>query len=114
MSKIVFKDDDLENLIVNKKSALLRFGESNLVLPGILTKSFSSSDAKKGFEMLKRYISSASFDVIILDGFALSLASSSYKDDIIVWLNDHQENDDFPLLIITRGGKEEVGNLKAE
>ena len=114
MKKIIYKDDNIENLIQNKKCALLRFGESTLVLPGVLTKSFLLNEAKKGFEMLKRYISSASFDVIILDCFAHSLATSSYKDEIIIWLNDHQSNDDFPLLVITKGGREELVNLIAE
>ena len=114
MKKIIFKNDDIKSLVEGKKCARLSFGLSDIVLEGVLTKHFSSADTKKGFEMLKRYVSSSSFDVIVLDGFGHSLASSSYKDDIIIWLNDHQCNDDFPLLIITGGGQAELPNLIAD
>ena len=61
MKKIVFYDGDVKAFINGRKAVLLKFGPSELVLDGVLTKMFSKQDAKRGFEQIKRFISSASF-----------------------------------------------------
>lgn len=114
MKKIVFYDGDVKAFINGRKAVLLKFGPSELVLDGVLTKMFLKQDAKRGFEQIKRFISSASFEVMVLDGFAEALENSSFKEEIIIWLNDHQSNDDFPFIAITGGGKGKFPNLITE
>lgn len=114
MKKIVFYEGDIKAFVNGRKAVLLKFGPSELVLEGVLTKVFSGQDAKKGFEQIKRFISSASFEVMVLDGFADVLENSSYKEEIIIWLNDHQSNDDFPHIAITGGVKGKFPNLITE
>ncbi len=114
MNKILFFEGDVPAFTEGKKTALLRFSDNSLTLPAVLTKDFTGMDAKRGFEQLKRFVSSASFEVIVLDGFAPALSVSSHKDDIIMWLNDHSSEPDFPTLLITGGGGELLSGLCAE
>ncbi|MGN0905749.1 MAG: hypothetical protein ACI4NM_01260 [Bullifex sp.] len=114
MKKILFFEGDAAAFLEGKKAALLRFSDNAPVLTGVLTKDFTGMDAKRGFEQLKRFVSSAAFDAIVLDGFAPALSSSSHKDEIIMWLNDHSSEPDFPMLLITGGGGELLPGLNAE
>ena len=52
MKKIVFYDGDVKAFINGRKAVLLKFGPSELVLDGVLTKMFSKQDAKRGFEQI--------------------------------------------------------------
>lgn len=58
--------------------------------------------AIKGWEQVKRWISTASFDLIVLDEFTYTL-SLGYLDtqEICRWLADHKQNKGFPHLVIT-------------
>ncbi|MGH0053197.1 MAG: cob(I)yrinic acid a,c-diamide adenosyltransferase [Sphaerochaetaceae bacterium] len=58
--------------------------------------------AKKGWQQIKRWISSASYDLIVLDEFTYTL-SLGYLDsgEICTWLEDHKSKEGFPHLIIT-------------
>ena len=58
--------------------------------------------AKKGWQQVKRWISSGSFDLIVLDEFTYTL-SLGYLDsnEVCAWLDDHRRNDGFPHLVIT-------------
>ena len=48
--------------------------------------------------------------ILILFGFLVELIVF----EIIIWLNDHQSNDDFPHIAITGGGKGKFPNLITE
>ncbi|WP_320127946.1 cob(I)yrinic acid a,c-diamide adenosyltransferase [uncultured Sphaerochaeta sp.] len=58
--------------------------------------------AFKGWEQVKRWISTGAFDMIILDEFTYTL-SLGYLDteQICLWLEDHKGKKDFPHLVIT-------------
>ncbi|MGE4583780.1 MAG: cob(I)yrinic acid a,c-diamide adenosyltransferase [Sphaerochaeta sp.] len=58
--------------------------------------------AKKGWEQVKRWISTSSFDLIVLDEFTYTL-SLGYLDtqEICSWLVDHRNKEGFPHLVIT-------------
>lgn len=58
--------------------------------------------AKQGWEQVKRWISSGSFDLIVLDEFTYTL-SLGYLDtaEICIWLSDHKMKEGFPHLVIT-------------
>lgn len=114
MKKILLFEGDAAAFISGRKAALLRFSDNALTLSGVLAKDFTGMDARRGFEQLKRFVSSASFEVIVLDGFAPALSVSSHKEDIIMWLNDHSSEPDFPTLLITGGGGELLPGLNAE
>ncbi|MBI9095050.1 MAG: cob(I)yrinic acid a,c-diamide adenosyltransferase [Sphaerochaeta sp.] len=58
--------------------------------------------AIKGWEQVKRWISTSSFDLIVLDEFTYAL-SLGYLDteDVCLWLADHKQKKGFPHLVIT-------------
>ncbi len=58
--------------------------------------------AKQGWEQVKRWISSASYDLIVLDEFTYTL-TLGYLDveEICTWLSDHKAKEGFPHLVIT-------------
>lgn len=58
--------------------------------------------AIKGWEQVKRWISTSSFDLIVLDEFTYTL-SLGYLDveEICLWLTDHKHKKGFPHLVIT-------------
>ena len=111
MDKMVFVTGDVKDRIEGRKAALLRFGVgSGVILPTV--KSFGSQEGKKGFEQLKRYVSSEAFEVIVLDGFALALKDDEIKE-ITIWLNDHATAPGFPQLLFLGEGRERFSELKA-
>ncbi len=58
--------------------------------------------AKKGWQQVKRWISSASYDLIVLDEFTYTL-SLGYLDceEVCLWLADHKNKEGFPHIVIT-------------
>ncbi|MDT4762381.1 cob(I)yrinic acid a,c-diamide adenosyltransferase [Sphaerochaeta sp. PS] len=58
--------------------------------------------AKKGWEQVKRWISTSAFDLIVLDEFTYTL-TLGYLDakEICLWLADHKAQKGFPHLVIT-------------
>ena len=58
--------------------------------------------AIKGWEQVKRWISTSSFDLIVLDEFTYTL-SLGYLDteSVCTWLRDHKSEKGFPHLVIT-------------
>lgn len=95
---------------------LLDSGEYRSALKlGVVWKSFGSgftwvgdnektnaSLAVKGWEQVKRWISTSSFDLIVLDEFTYTL-SLGYLDtkEVCLWLADHRAEKGFPHLVIT-------------
>lgn len=69
--------------------------------------------AKQGWQQVKRWISSASFDLIVLDEFTYTL-SLGYLDceEVCLWLQDHKDKEGFPHLVITgRNAPEQLRNV---
>jgi len=62
----------------------------------------NASLAVKGWEQVKRWISTSSFDLIVLDEFTYTL-SLGYLDteEVCRWLADHKQKKGFPHLVIT-------------
>ncbi len=58
--------------------------------------------AAKGWEQVKRWISTSAFDLIVLDEFTYTL-SLGYLDAeaVCLWLADHKAEKGFPHLVIT-------------
>jgi cob(I)alamin adenosyltransferase len=58
--------------------------------------------AIKGWEQVKRWISTSSFDLIVLDEFTYAL-TLGYLDtkEVCLWLADHKQKEGFPHLVIT-------------
>ena len=58
--------------------------------------------ASKGWEQVKRWISTGAFDLIVLDEFTYTLAYG-YLDteQICTWIEDHKGKEGFPHLVIT-------------
>ncbi len=58
--------------------------------------------ALKGWEQVKRWISTSAFDLIVLDEFTYTL-SLGYLDaeEVCHWLEDHKVGKGFPHLVIT-------------
>ncbi len=58
--------------------------------------------AKKGWQQVKRWISSASYDLIVLDEFTYTLSLGYLNcEEICFWLADHKDKEGFPHIIIT-------------
>ena len=66
--------------------------------------------AKKGWEQVKRWISTTAFDLIVLDEFTYALAYG-YLDteQVCTWIEDHKGKEGFPHLVIT--GREAPASL---
>ncbi len=112
MGNVIFLSSDVKEKLEGRKAALIRFGMgSGFFLP--TTKNFGPLEGKKGFEQLKRYVSSEAFEVIVLDGFASALKDEEIED-VVVWLNDHASEPRFPQLFFLGEGRERFSSLKAE
>ena len=58
--------------------------------------------AIKGWEQVKRWISTSSFDLIVLDEFTYTLNLGYLNtDEVCLWLADHKQKKGFPHLVIT-------------
>lgn len=99
--------EDVSALANAYKLADIRF-EGGRLLPLPLTKRFGKGEEKKGYEQLKRWVSSAAFSLIVLDGFGSAFACMD-QADVIKWLTEHEDEPDFPLLLITGNEIEGLG-----
>lgn len=58
--------------------------------------------AKKGWEQVKRWVSTAMFDMIVLDEFTYTLSLGYLEtEQVCTWLADHKDKEGFPHLVIT-------------
>ncbi len=101
---------------IKKDPSLLDSGEYRIIKQlGVLWKQFGSGFsweddndvknaelARKGWQQVKRWISSASYDFIVLDEFTYTL-SLGYLDceEVCLWLADHKDKEGFPHIVIT-------------
>lgn len=92
-------DGDISGLNTSYKMADIRFATGTL-FPLPLTKRFGEGEEKKGYEQLKRWVSSAAFSLIVLDGFGDAFEQMD-KADVVKWLTEHEDEPDFPVLLIT-------------
>jgi hypothetical protein len=90
--------EEIPSLLEGKKSAIMAFG-TPLFVPGVMLKTFSATDGKKGFEQLKRWCSTASFEVVVLSAFdeAFKNLDRAHASE---WLKDHAAEPDFPLIVV--------------
>lgn len=102
MSKIAFYkgDGDISSFTTAYKSAMIKF-EGGLLFPLPLTKRFAAGEEKKGYEQLKRWVSSSAFSLIVLDGFGDAFALMNDKAEVVKWISEHSSEPDFPFLLIT-------------
>ena len=102
MSKIAYYvgPNDLGELTSKVKCAMIHFDGGSLP-PLPLTKRFNKGEEKKGYEQLKRWVSSAAFTLIILDGFGDAFANLENGKEVATWIKEHSEEEDFPSLLIT-------------
>lgn len=58
--------------------------------------------AQKGWEQVKRWISTGSFEMIVLDEFTYTLSLGYLEtEQVCLWIEDHRGKKDFPHLVIT-------------
>ena len=108
MSCIIYKGD-VDSALFSGAKAMLTFDENGNELRSANVKYFSFDEARKGFEQLKRWVSTGAFDTIILKGFVDALENAN-KNHILEWLEDHSSEPDFPTLIFI--GESETSSIK--
>lgn len=62
-----------------------------------------------GMEMLKRWISSSSFSVILLSGF--TPVAERVKENAVYWVSDHLAEPGTPLMIVISSGPWKEGKV---
>jgi cob(I)alamin adenosyltransferase len=62
----------------------------------------TAAECRKGWEQVKRWISTGVFDMIILDEFTYALSMGLVDpDEVLMWIADHKGKSGFPHLVIT-------------
>ena len=108
MSSIIYKGK-VDSTLFSGVKAMLTFDDGNDL--GIANvKHFSFDEARKGFEQLKRWVSTGAFDTLVLKGFVGALENAN-KKHILEWLEDHLTEPDFPTLIFI--GESETSCIEA-
>ena len=99
MARILYADAAIIPDMTAMKSAELSFSGTPLCVCG---ETKTGVSVRGGMETLKRWISSASFSVIVLSGF--SEVSSDVKESTAFWVSDHLSEPGSPLLIAVSSG----------
>ena len=99
MSKIIYAEAENIPDLKQYRSAELVFSGSAI---GLCREVKGDVSVGGGSETLKRWISSASFSVIILSGF--SEVVPQLKDSFVSWVSDHEAESDAPLLVVISSG----------
>ena len=97
MNKIfLYGKDDVEPVLRKVKSAVLSLSSSP-IRTDVLVKNIQ--DREGGISQIKRWISTASFRLILIEGL-----SDAFKDkdvsSFMMWLKDHAEDFEGPYIII--------------
>jgi cob(I)alamin adenosyltransferase len=59
-------------------------------------------ECRKGWEQVKRWISTGAFDMIVLDEFTYALSLGLVDSgEVLMWIEDHRGKSGFPHLVIT-------------
>lgn len=85
---IVYEGSDIGTGLSEKKAAVISYASGFKAPSGILEKSFEKGGAAQAVSQMKRWISSASFDVLVFAGFGEAM-SDLKDDDIFFWIKDH-------------------------
>lgn len=89
MAKIVvYEGLDIRNDIIGRKAALIDYDTGFSDMEGVLVKSFAKGEASQAFSQMKRWISSASFDILVFSGFSEAFSDFG-DDDVLFWIKDH-------------------------
>lgn len=97
MDKIYLYDgDDVEKVLESVKSAVLSFS-SEPMKSSVMTK--IASDRESGISQIKRWISTSSFRLILIEDLSLAFKDKDITS-FMLWLKDHAEDFDGPFIII--------------
>lgn len=76
-------------------------------------KNFYQGEEKKGLETLKRYISTGMFPSIVVSGLSKALEKADKNEHIKLWIAEHIEENNSPLIILIGEKTEKINGLKA-
>ena len=100
MAKIVvYEGLDIRKDIIGRKAAVIDYNAGFSDMDGVIVKSFAKNEASQAFSQMKRWISSASFDILVFSGF-LEAFSDFGDDDILFWIKDHVDAFDRTSLVV--------------
>ncbi len=85
---VVYEGSDICGELSSMKAAVISYSSAFKAPAGILEKSFGKGGAAQAVSQMKRWISSASFDVVVFAGFGEAL-SELKDDDLLFWIKDH-------------------------
>lgn len=85
--------------------------ESGSGIPNV--KIYDSSEARKGLEQLKRWVSTGAFKVVVLSGFGEALEKGN-KAHLLEWIIDHSTEPGFPELVLILDGSDSIDGLKTD
>lgn len=99
MRRIYIYTGNVDELDLSSVKAMISFVSESAVKGISTVKTFSSDEARKGLEQLKRWVSTGSFKVVVLEGFVEALEKGN-TSHILEWIEDHSSEPDFPTLIL--------------
>ncbi len=99
MAAILYADESMIPDLGGYHSAELVFSG---IPCGCCRETKEAASASGGMELLKRWISSSSFSVIVLSGF--TSVAESVKENAVYWVSDHLSEPGTPLLIVISSG----------
>ena len=99
MGRIIYAESGMVPDLRAVRSAELVFSGDAL---GSCRETRIVSGVSSGMEILKRWISSASFSVIVLSGF--TPVAQDVKENAVYWVSDHIAEPDGPLLVVVSSG----------
>ena len=90
------RDEMMVPDLSSRKSACIAFSGRSAVKAGRMQ---AASSPNNGMEVLKRFISSSAFSVIVLSGFTDVM--QDIKPSGLAWLSDHLSEPGMPVVVIT-------------
>lgn len=99
MGKIVLYKGEVKPLEFGFFKAEITFSDQSKATGIINRKHFSKTEANKGLEQLKRWVSTKAFSAVVIEDLydALSLGA---KEHISEWISDHIPDYDAPSLVL--------------
>ena len=106
MSRIIYAEEGILPDMIGISSAELVFSGK---ATGRCREAKECASARGGMEMLKRWISSSSFSVILLSGF--TPVAERVKENAVYWVSDHLAEPGTPLMIVISSGPWKEGKV---
>ncbi len=100
MNKIICYTGVVDTETFRSVKAEIDFGNPGKQTGIVNRKTYSESEIRKGFEQLKRWVSTGAFKAIVLANFFTALKRFDSNGHILEWVSEHSEEPDFPLLIV--------------